>query len=269
MRTDVPPEDGRAALVIARPGHELRVHGWLEQARPAVFVLTDGSGRTGRPRLESTARVLATAGAEPAGIFGHLTDPALYSALLEGQTQLFVRLAEDLGEAFLRAGVVRVVGDAAEGYDPALDLCRALTATAAALARWRGSRPVTEHEFSVQGRPDACPRPLRRWALWVRLDDAAVQRKLQAALGYPELAAEVRTALDTWGEEAFRTECLRPAVSWTAAVAGPPEYERRGEERVASGRWAKVIRGYAHVFPAVAALRRHAEAAARPLALAS
>lgn len=33
---------GRAALVVAHPGHELRVYGWLEQARPRVFVLTDG-----------------------------------------------------------------------------------------------------------------------------------------------------------------------------------------------------------------------------------
>jgi hypothetical protein len=269
MRTVVGAEDGRAALVIARPGHELRVHGWLEQTRPAVFVLTDGSGRTGRPRLDSTARVLKAAGAQPGEIFGRFSDAALYAALLEGQKELLVRLADELGDAFLRAGVVRVAGDAAEGHDPAQDLCRALTATAAALARWRGSRPVTEHEFSVQGWPDACPRPLRRWALWVRLDDAALQRKLQAAAGYTELATEVRAALDTWGEEAFRTECLRPAVSWTAAVAGPPEYERRGEQRVASGHWAKVIRGYAHVLPAVAALRRHAEAAARPLALAS
>jgi hypothetical protein len=269
MRSVVPAEDGRAALVIARPGHELRVHGWLEQTRPAVFVLTDGSGRTGRPRLDSTMRVLTAAGAWPGAIFGRLPDTELYAALLEGRMELFLRLAEELGEAFLKAGVVRVAGDAAEGQDPALDLCRAVTAAAAALARWRGSRPVTEHEFSLEGRPEACPRPLRRWALWVRLDDAALGRKLQAATGYTELAAEVRQALDTWGEEAFRTECLRPAVSWTAAAAAPPEYERRGEQRVASGRWARVIRGYAHVFPAVAALRRHAEAAARPLALAS
>src|SRR5437868_1619892 len=31
--------DGRAALVIAHPGHELLVHGWLELARPVIFIL--------------------------------------------------------------------------------------------------------------------------------------------------------------------------------------------------------------------------------------
>ena len=35
-------------LFVAHPGHELCVHGWLEIARPKVFVLTDGSGRSGR-----------------------------------------------------------------------------------------------------------------------------------------------------------------------------------------------------------------------------
>ena len=34
----------RAVLVVAHPGHELRVHGWLELARPTVCILTDGSG---------------------------------------------------------------------------------------------------------------------------------------------------------------------------------------------------------------------------------
>ena len=38
-------EDACTALVIGHPGHELLVHGWLEVARPIVFVFTDGSGR--------------------------------------------------------------------------------------------------------------------------------------------------------------------------------------------------------------------------------
>ena len=41
-----------AALVIAHPGHELRIHHWLERARPVTFVLTDGSGHTDHSRIE-------------------------------------------------------------------------------------------------------------------------------------------------------------------------------------------------------------------------
>src|ERR671917_288531 len=58
---------GKAALVVAHPGHELCVYGWLEQARPRVFVLTDGSGRSGIPRLQSTTKILARHGAIPEG----------------------------------------------------------------------------------------------------------------------------------------------------------------------------------------------------------
>jgi len=47
------------AVIIAHPGHELRVHYWLEQAKPAVCVLTDGSGRTQKSRLDSTTGVLS------------------------------------------------------------------------------------------------------------------------------------------------------------------------------------------------------------------
>ena len=50
------------AVIISHPGHELRVHHWLEQAKPAVCVLTDGSGHTQRSRLDSTTGVLSGAG---------------------------------------------------------------------------------------------------------------------------------------------------------------------------------------------------------------
>ena len=53
----------RPALIIAHPGHELRVHHWLEKTRPLMLVLTDGSGRTAQSRLASTTRILEQAGA--------------------------------------------------------------------------------------------------------------------------------------------------------------------------------------------------------------
>ena len=54
--------DRRAALVIAHPGHELCVYGWLETVRPRVFILTDGSGRSGQSRLKSTEEILSVVG---------------------------------------------------------------------------------------------------------------------------------------------------------------------------------------------------------------
>src|SRR5206468_10486420 len=71
----------RAALVIAHPGHELRVHAWVELAQPLAFVLTDGSGHTGQSRLASTSRLLDQTGASSGGIYGRLTDGVLYTAI--------------------------------------------------------------------------------------------------------------------------------------------------------------------------------------------
>jgi len=66
--------DTRAALVIAHPGHELLVHGWLELMRPLVFVLTDGSGRTNQSRLESTTEIVNHTGVKLGCIYGRLSD---------------------------------------------------------------------------------------------------------------------------------------------------------------------------------------------------
>src|SRR5438552_2599971 len=105
------------ALVISHPGHELRIHHWLELAKPRVFVLTDGSGLAGKPRLASTADVLCRAGAKPGGIFGRLTDRALYAAILDRDHELFASLAMELADLLDEEGVDFVVSDAAEGIE--------------------------------------------------------------------------------------------------------------------------------------------------------
>src|SRR5262245_41002456 len=61
----IDPLDRRAGagggwfFLFAHPGHELRVHHFLEQAAPTVAVLTDGSGSTGQPRLDESRELLA------------------------------------------------------------------------------------------------------------------------------------------------------------------------------------------------------------------
>src|SRR4051794_947117 len=95
----------RAALVIAHPGHELRVYGWLEAARPRVFVLTDGSGRTGHSRLKSTVNILEGVGARPGSIFGRFTDQAVYQATLGHDHALFKVFARELADEFVREHV--------------------------------------------------------------------------------------------------------------------------------------------------------------------
>src|SRR5262245_32314848 len=131
----------RAALVVAHPSHELCMFGWLQRARPCVFVLTNGSGGSGKPQLPSTVKVLSAVGATRGSMFGRLPDPFLYAAILEGNTDLFVGLADELAESFVKESIDHVVGDASEGYSPAHDICRLLINAGVEIAASRYDHP--------------------------------------------------------------------------------------------------------------------------------
>jgi hypothetical protein len=235
----------RTALVIGHPGHELRVHHWLERTRPVTFVLTDGSGHSDHSRIDSTTQVLAHAGARRGAIYGALTDRALYQAILRGDHTIFAQLAQDLAAALQRERATCVVGDAAEGVNPGHDVCRLLINAALALIARTGGRRVANMEFPVEGPPGECPPEDRAQAVFLDLDDAAYARKLAAARAYPELAAELERVFDIHDAQAFRVECIRPVrygLDIATQFAHPCVYERYGETRVAAGIYRDVVR---------------------------
>jgi hypothetical protein len=256
-----PPLPPRSALVIAHPGHELRLHHWLELNRPRVYVLTDGSGSGGGPRLDSTRAVLARTGAAPGSIFGRWSDFELYRVLLADDAAPFLALAEELAAELREEGIELVVGDAIEGYNPVHDACRlVLNAAVRELGMQTGWR-TANYDFPVVGAPDesaAGPDCIR-----LRLGEAALARKLAAARSYPEMAGEVERALARHGERAFAVELLRP-VRYGLDIAGlvpdPPHYEQVGEERRRQGVYEQVIRLHGHLLPLAAELARPPEA---------
>jgi len=241
----------RSALVIAHPGHELRVHHWLERARPLVLVLTDGSGHTDTTRLAASTAVLDRAGATPAPLYGRLSDRELYAAILGGDTDVFVALADEIADILDRAHVQYAAGDAVEGVNPAHDVCRLLLNAAVVRLARRGRR-VTNFEFPVEGRPDDCPAEDRADAIRLELDDAAYGRKVAAVETYPGMKVDVDRILGKFGPAAFRTECLRPVrygFDIANRFAHPPVYECYGEQQVAAGFYREVIRFRAHLAP--------------------
>jgi hypothetical protein len=275
----------RAALIIAHPGHELRVHGWLEEALPSVCVLTDGSGRTQRSRLDSTTAVLKAAGAAPGPVYGEMTDVELYAAVLDYDHSRFTRVVDEIASALLREQTDCVVGDAEEGYNPAHDICRLVINAAVRLVNRTGRRQVANYDFTLVAPPDHCPEALRADSIRLDLDEAAFAHKLSAARNYPELQAEVEAALsgagsvglrehpdlarragpDLGGPGAadFRVEWLRP-VDARGASAAPftgklPFYEEYGERQVAAGHYTRVLRYREHMLPLAAALNSHVE----------
>ncbi len=242
----ISPEVGPTALVIAHPGHELRVHGWLVRNRPVVHVLTDGSGSRGRSRIESTRRLLEAAFARPGPIFGRLTDRDLYRAILANERAFFVDLSEELAEALARDRIAVVAGDAAEGFNPGHDVARLLVNAAVMRRESEGARMVNL-EFPLHG---CAPGG-------IRLTGPEIERKRAAARAYPEMADEVQATLDREGIEAFGSEPLRP-VDYGLSLEGrfeePPAYEAYGEARVRAAIYADVIRFREHLAPLAAAL---------------
>lgn len=105
----------KAALVVAHPGHELRVHHWMETAKPLVMVLTDGSGHLGVGRLDRTTDVLAGAGARPAAaFFGKMADRDLYRAILTGEAQTFQQLVDEMTTILADEAIDYVAADASK-----------------------------------------------------------------------------------------------------------------------------------------------------------
>lgn len=185
----------RAALVITHPSHELRVHGWLEQTRPYVCVLTDGGGRSGDPRLPRTTELLSRVAATQGTIYGRLTDLEVYSAILNENSELFVELVRELALMFAQEKIEYVVGDAAEGYSVAHDICRIVIGAAVDVAASVHGHRVANFDFLVVGPPDECREELFHESLWLHLDDDPFRRKVNAALTYaPKLASDVKAA---------------------------------------------------------------------------
>ncbi|HEX8493132.1 MAG TPA: hypothetical protein VF658_09850 [Pyrinomonadaceae bacterium] len=252
----------RAALVVAHPGHELLVHGWLEITRPRVFVFTDGSARSTQSRLDSTSKILDQTGARRGSIYGRLSDASAYSAIINHEFELFKRLARELAEALIEERVSTVAGDAIEGYNPMHDVCRLLINTAVRIASHATCQPIKNLAFSLFNKPIACSQTLCADCVSLQLDEAAFKRKMAAAEGYNEMKDEVYAAIDRASLDAFRTERLHPVDTddgkslWEKEQ---PFYERYGEKRVAAGHYQQVLRYKEHLAPLAEALRQYAE----------
>jgi hypothetical protein len=255
------------AVVVGHPGHELKVFGWIDEHRPQVHVITDGSGRRGISRLASTAQLLSGMGVEPGEVFGAVSDAGLYRALLERNVPFLLDLLDCLSGSFVRHRVDFVAGDASEGFNPTHDICRALVNAAVELAQRATDCYIPNYEFCLSEGEQDNQDLHDRQCLHLRLGDDALRRKLEAAAGYVELKEEVQKAIAARGEQYFQIECLRKVsnVLPEGDHPGKPYYETFGEKRVAEGEYASVIRYKEHMLPILDALRSHV-AAARPTA---
>ena len=242
----------QSALVIAHPGHELRVHHWMETQQPLVLVLTDGSGRSARSRMKSTARVVEEAGALLGSIRGRFTDSSIYSMLLNNRYEPLVDTATEIANILMEQGIDTVACDAREGYNPGHDVCGYLVQFA--VRRARAFVPtIAWYEFSLINKPDELPADKRNQSICLTLDKEAFNRKLEAAQNYPELQKEFEIAVQNFGIEGFAVEILQRA-SFQIPDGDPflttsPYYEEYGLRQVSANLYPSVIRYRDHLRP--------------------
>ena len=236
-------------LFVAHPGHELLLYGWIARSKPTVHVLTDGSAFHSAPRLDRTASLLRDLGAASGAIFGRLSDREAYAMIVERNTALLLALVSELAAALERQRPAMIVTDAAEGYNPVHDLCRLIAGAAIAQA----GLDVAHYEYAVVGHPHPSDGAS---AIAIDLDDAERAAKMERAVRLRPILPDIDELLSRHGADVYRRETLRPVVDWSAIDGGaPPLYERYGEERLAAGRYAHVIRRDAHMLPLRDALR--------------
>jgi len=255
VTSTTPPLRRRPLLLVAHPGHELRLFGWIAKTRPLVAILTDGSGSTGISRIDLSRELVDRLGGEIV-MAGRFAEPLLYEMILRADAGPLLAVAEELAVLLREEGSDLIVSDAGEGYHPGHDLCTPIAACGAA----RCPQPPRHYEYRVVGDP----RVNGSHASVLMLDDATLRDKIESSRRYAAesgavLAAEVEYMFDTYGEESFRYECLLPAGHEGPQLHdGLRYYEKRGEQRVRDGRYREVLRHATHVEPLVAAMRQRA-----------
>lgn len=250
---------GNAALVVAHPGHELRVFGWMAQWKPRVFIITDGSGRHGVSRVSSTSSILEKLNVPSGDIFGCTTDADIYQAILQQDSSFFLGVTDRLASAFIKHGINFVAGDATEGYNTSHDLCRVMVNAAVQIASGASTTPIANYEFCLTEWDEMGSAMHDDQCLHFRLNDQLLSQKLEAAQQYVELKEEISAGIARRGEEYFRLECLRKlSRNRDRILSEKPFYEAWGERRVGSGVYQTVIRYREHILPLTAAIMDHA-----------
>ena len=224
-----------------------------------MCVLTNGAGHTGKSRLDSTSRILASVGATSGNIYGGYADTEIYQAILAHDFSFFTDVVDDLVQLLIRQEIEYIVGDASEGYNPGHDICRLLIDTAVEIVRQRTGNGVTNFDFLLTGNPAQIPHEVTQNTIQLILDTATLQRKLEVSRSYAEMTSEVELAIENFGEESFRTESFRLVKLSEFLTSGNqqiPFYEQHGERQVTAGYYQHVIRYRQHMLPLIDALQQ-------------
>ena len=242
-------------VLVAHPGHEIRLYGWIARTKPAVNVLTKGSRHTRRmERLDACAAILDRLGARRGALFGEVFDTALYESILMQRTERFHAWTDALRDSLVDAGTTLVICDGWQSFSVAHDLASLIARVAAAEAADKAGHDVAVLEFAPV--PESLPGviDLGPAAYEFELTDALKLEKSAVAKSIPDLH-ELNEYIGTSAEaDLLRERFYRPCpLSVLLDPPVTPLYERYGRERVSAGLYDRVI-GWESMRPIVESL---------------
>ena len=233
----------RPLLVIAHPGHELRLFGWMVNTRPEVLILTDGSGSSGQSRLKFTHNIVAMTGCTLNEQFKPLSDRTWYKCFLERDAQPIIDACIAIAEGARRLGSGHIVSDAVDGYNPMHDTAFDLAASACSLIQ-RSGRDVVHWVCPATGTLSAGSIAMKN-----TLSPETQQLKLNAMQSYLPLCDEITGVLLS-KEFDISTEYLYNPVN-TEFDGGIPYYEEVGRGRIRDKLYVDVIQRERDVEPLI------------------
>lgn len=216
-----PLPTGPWALAIAHPGHELRLHGFLEQTKPFVFILTDNSEAKGQDLMWDSIKVIDRATKQ--GITNispeKLKDPfmrkVLKISLKEGEDKNHVKdsmieyevanrhidflnyYVDFMADNLIRYKIKCLACDASEDYHLTHEAVRMLCDLAILRVKQRTGDDITLYDYAVTLPYDSIKH---EHCIRVELNDDAVERKLHAVCTYPlgvqELSPDIQMRSD-------------------------------------------------------------------------
>jgi hypothetical protein len=254
--------ESKPLLVIAHPGHELQVLGWANLTKPNIIIATDGSGRQGEGRFETSKKLLEKIGCNVVNSKPFFSDSDLYELILNRNDESVNRLMEitDIIIAEIsKSSIDYVVADRSEGYNSGHDIIRYITNLAVSCSYTQAEAFQKSFDFTLikPTAKDYLPIQDDR-SIVVKLNQADYNTKLDIARSYTDVSDLVSQALELFGNEANATEVLRPVVEELQfGVLTRPEqriYEHFGQQRLEAGLSSTVISYEEHIQPLVVAL---------------
>lgn len=196
---------GKGALSVAHAGHELRLHGFIEQAKPYIFILTDGSSATAPTRMGYSQLYVSNIFPEQKDSFmtfalanlskeeKYIKESQLIQEVLAGSTGFCELYAGEMAQIMIEKKIDYIVCDASEDADVIHEICVILTDLAIKLVEKMTRKKIMRYEYAVT---KPYNHDLTEDCIHIELDAPMAQRKIEELSKYhisvlPEIKHDV------------------------------------------------------------------------------